>query len=288
MARIEPGELARRLRDGWEPVLVDVRTTAEHRRGRIAGSYHVPLPRAMRRGIDGAGRPVVLVCQHGPRAVAASRRTAGEAWVLRGGFSAWRRAGLPVEGGRTASMLDASCAVLDRLGFEDWRRWAAGSARGRTLEVGAGTARNMRHYPPGVRPILLDPDIDGLRYARGSGRASRAGLVCAEAEALPFRDAALDTLVSTLVLCSVRDPQRAAGEMRRVLADGGRLVGVEHVLPKSRVASGILRRLDPLWSRATQGCHLDRTTIATLRGAGWDVRERRRAMGGFLRSFTAT
>jgi ubiquinone/menaquinone biosynthesis C-methylase UbiE len=46
---------------------------------------------------------------------------------------------------------------------------------------------------------------------------------------LPFADDSFDTVISTLVLCTVSDQQRALSEVRRVLRRNGRLLFIEHV-----------------------------------------------------------
>jgi len=52
---------------------------------------------------------------------------------------------------------DGLCAVLERTGFAEWRRWLASGARGRTLDVGCGTGRGLPLYGAGIRVIGLDP-----------------------------------------------------------------------------------------------------------------------------------
>ncbi|MBE3563751.1 MAG: class I SAM-dependent methyltransferase [Hydrogenibacillus schlegelii] len=79
-------------------------------------------------------------------------------------------------------------------------------------------------------------------------------LIAAFAEALPFADGRLDAVVSTLVLCSVRDPRKAMAEIRRVLKPGGRFLALEHVrIDVLRWAGWALDRLTPAWSRLADG-----------------------------------
>src|SRR5215470_7653604 len=95
---------------------------------------------------------------------------------------------------------DAICAFAEWRGLGRWRRWLVAGARGRTLDLGCGTGRNLPLYPPGVRVIGLDPAWAPLRRARR--RAPHVPLVMGSAEALPFRHGAFDTVVSGLVFCS--------------------------------------------------------------------------------------
>ena len=105
-------------------------------------------------------------------------------------------------------LYDAAMAVLERLGLGPWRRWLAAGARGRTLDLGCGTGRNLPLLPGNARAVGVDPCAQSL--ARARRRAPGALLVQARAEALPFRSGAFDTVASGLVLCSVTDPAAAA------------------------------------------------------------------------------
>ena len=48
-----------------------------------------------------------------------------------------------------------------------------------------------------------------------------------QAESLPIKDASLDVAVGTLVMCSVKDVEKALQEIRRVLKPGGRYLFIE-------------------------------------------------------------
>jgi ubiquinone/menaquinone biosynthesis C-methylase UbiE len=63
-----------------------------------------------------------------------------------------------------------------------------------------------------------------LKHSAVSGE-----VVSAPAEQLPFDDGSFDTVVATMVFCTVSDPHAALHETRRVLAPGGRLLFIEHV-----------------------------------------------------------
>jgi ubiquinone/menaquinone biosynthesis C-methylase UbiE len=146
-------------------------------------------------------------------------------------------------------------------------------ARGRVLEVGIGTGRNLAHYDKGeiTAVIGLDPGLAML--ARARRRARRAGvepeLIGAPAERIPFRDASFDTVLVTYTLCSVADPLAALAEMRRVLKPEGRLLFCEHGLAPDPAVRRWQARLTPLWSKLAGGCRLDRDVPALLRASGF-------------------
>jgi ubiquinone/menaquinone biosynthesis C-methylase UbiE len=162
-----------------------------------------------------------------------------------------------------------------------WREELLGSLFGTVLELGAGTGRNLDHYPPSVeRLILAEPDREMRAILSERARAENRGRVDViedAAERLSLADGSIDAVVSTLVLCSVADPLRALGEVRRVLVPGGRFAFIEHV----RAVDGSRRlvwqkRVEPVWKRVAGNCHLTRDTAETIRTAGFTIEWLRR------------
>lgn len=170
-------------------------------------------------------------------------------------------------------LYDAGMAVIEATGLAKWRRWLVAGARGRTLDVGCGTGRNLPLYPAGVSVIGVDPSPDALRKARA--RAPAVPLVRASAEALPFRDGAFDTVVSGLVFCSVPDAPKGLAEVKRVLGPGGALRMLEHVRSTSPLGGKWQDFIQPAWTWAMGGCHPNRDTEASVAAAGFTVEERR-------------
>lgn len=90
------GEVAERLRAASPPVLLDVRTMGEFRRGHIAGALHIPVQELGRRWQELEGfreREIVVYCATGPRSVNAVnilQKRGFNAVNLRGGMKAWQ------------------------------------------------------------------------------------------------------------------------------------------------------------------------------------------------------
>ena len=152
----------------------------------------------------------------------------------------------------------------------------AGEASGLVLEPGAGNGLNFAHYRLAEMVVAMEPEPTMLRMA--SERASEASvsvrLVRGAAEDLPFPDGTFDTLVVSLMLCSVSNPSAAVAEFRRVLRPGGTLRFMEHVRSRRRFWAGVQDVTAGPWSLFAGGCHPNRDTLATLREAGFDVRGR--------------
>jgi ubiquinone/menaquinone biosynthesis C-methylase UbiE len=148
--------------------------------------------------------------------------------------------------------------------------------RGRVLEIGGGTGANLPHYGPAVTELVITEPEDPM--ARRLERklldhSLPARVVRAPAEALPLEDGSFDYAVSTLVLCTVEDPQRALGEVRRVLKPAGELLFLEHVRSDEPKLARWQDRLQPLQYRIGHGCHCNRATLDNIRTAGFKVPE---------------
>ncbi len=156
------------------------------------------------------------------------------------------------------------------------KRPLLGKLHGTVLEIGPGTGPNLAYYRQGTRWIGLEPNR--YMHARLRDRARRFGITVelhvAPAEKIGLEDASVDAVVSTLVLCSVENPQAVLREIRRVLRPQGRFVFLEHVAAPPGTA---LRRVQglarPLWRWFACGCTLDRDLEEALRKSGFSAVE---------------
>ena len=182
-------------------------------------------------------------------------------------------------------LYDPLCAVAELTGLGRWRRWLVEGARGRTLDLGTGTGRNLPLYQREIRVVGLDPAWPALRRARR--RAPSVPLVAGSAEALPFRDGVFDTVVSGLVFCSVPEPRHALAEVRRVLRPGGALRMLEHVRSTRPWKGRWQDRLQPLWTAIMGGCRPNRETERAVEAAGFRIEPEGRRAKGDMRRFAA-
>lgn len=174
-----------------------------------------------------------------------------------------------------AALYDTLFSGIEKKGMRELRANLLRDARGSTLEIGAGTGFNIPHYTDAVTELVLtEPDRFMAARLRKKLDAEPPAtdavkVVEAPAENLPFDTASFDTVVSTLVLCSVDDPLGTATEISRVLKPGGRLLVLEHVRsPDRERLAGWQDRLERPWGWLFGGCHPNRVTEQTLARAG--------------------
>jgi ubiquinone/menaquinone biosynthesis C-methylase UbiE len=182
-------------------------------------------------------------------------------------------------------LYDAACRVAEAAGLAAWRQWLTSGARGLTLDIGCGTGRNLPLYASDARVVGIERDRHVLRRARR--RAPAVPLLIGRAEALPFRDETFDTVVSGLVFCSVDDPGRGLGEVRRVLTPQGELRMMEHVRSQTRLGAKLQDLLQPSWTWLTGGCRPNRDTEANVQAAGFAIDGDARRADGTMRRFAA-
>ncbi len=159
--------------------------------------------------------------------------------------------------------------------MDDLRPETVGRAHGEVLEIGFGTGRNLRHYrgvqsvwgldpmvTHGVGPVERRIDESPFPVQRTALRADSR---------LPFDAGRFDCVVTTWTLCSIPDPDAALAEMRRVLKPGGHYLFIEHGRARDERTIAWQDRLDPLWQRIAEGCHINRPIDRLVERAGFEL-----------------
>jgi SAM-dependent methyltransferase len=140
------------------------------------------------------------------------------------------------------------------------------------VELGPGVGANFRYLPAGTRLIAIEPNP--AMHARLRERAARHKIELelhdVAGEHLDLPDASADMVVSSLVLCTVRDPAAVLAEIRRLLRPGGRYAFVEHVGAKDRpVLPRVQRMVRRPWAWAFEGCSCERDLASLIANAGF-------------------
>jgi ubiquinone/menaquinone biosynthesis C-methylase UbiE len=176
-----------------------------------------------------------------------------------------------------AAIYDRGFAATEEAGLRAMRAELLAGARGKVLELGAGTGFNLEHYPEAVTELVLtEPDPHMAKRLRAKlSAAGHAGaaerdirVLEAPAERLPVEDDSIDTAVATLVFCTIPDPNAALAELERVLKPGGQLLFIEHVRAEDPGLAHWQDRWERPWRFIGDGCHCNRDTVATIEASG--------------------
>ena len=179
---------------------------------------------------------------------------------------------LPPKRGLRARLFAKAMAGSDThdLLIAPYKRRLLADLRGDVLEIGPGAGANFIYFAPDGRWEGVEPNPYMFRYLRAAAKGRAIDLRTGYTELLPVADQSMDAVVSTLVLCSVRDLEASLAEIRRVLKPGGKYVFIEHVAAPA--GSGLRRwqnGVRPLWSFFADGCQPNRELWRYLEDAGF-------------------
>ena len=140
------------------------------------------------------------------------------------------------------------------------------------VELGSGVGANLRYLPAGSRLVAVEPNPYMHARLRRAARKRNVDLELRSvvAERIDLPDASVDTVISSLVLCTVRDPAAVLAEVRRILTPGGRFSFVEHVVARRRTPTRWLQRvLRRPWAYVFEGCSCERDLASVIESAGF-------------------
>jgi ubiquinone/menaquinone biosynthesis C-methylase UbiE len=184
---------------------------------------------------------------------------------------------------RFAPFYDLGDILFEYLFYRFWRRrlWSKLPA-GDILEVGVGTGKNIRFYPPGAR--VMEVDISPRMLLRAAKRAITRWDVCIEflktdLTGLPFDDNTFDAVVGTFVLMVMPDPLAALREMQRVGKPGSQFFFLEFTRSRNRLVASLQDMLSPL-TRAVYHASLNRPIATVVENSGLKVVNIERVGGG--------
>ncbi|XP_075409087.1 thiol S-methyltransferase TMT1A-like [Tenrec ecaudatus] len=159
--------------------------------------------------------------------------------------------------------------------FTNLQKFAGPSGKLSLLELGCGTGANFKFYPPGCRVTCVDPNPNFEKFLIKSVAESRhlqfERFVVAPGEDMhQVADGSVDVVVTTTVLCSVKDQEQVIKEVRRVLRPGGAFCFWEHVIAKPSTWTYFWQQVfHPLWFLLFGGCNLTRESWKTIEQAGF-------------------
>ncbi|ANU10948.1 type 11 methyltransferase [Planococcus antarcticus DSM 14505] len=170
---------------------------------------------------------------------------------------------------------DTAMKPLEKMRFEKIRAGLVRKAQGKVLEIGFGTGANFRYYQNVERVDAIEPNPAMGHQAVKRIKKLRIPMYLyqAKAEQLPFVDNSFDSVVATLVFCTIPDPELALQEIRRVSKPGAKFLLFEHVKMDQKMMGKTQEALTPIWKKLCDGCHLNRDTLGLVKQSGWDIQK---------------
>lgn len=174
----------------------------------------------------------------------------------------------------TSLFYDRIMTGVETACLAEWRQDLLQQASGSVLEIGAGTGANIPFYTAGATSLVLsEPDAnmrEQLLQKLSPTDSDHISVSADTAESLTAPDATYDTVVLTLVCCSVGNLDTALSEIHRVLKPTGKFLFLEHV----GAGEGSRRRkwqnrVTPVWRKVAGNCHLNRDTEQAILRAGF-------------------
>jgi ubiquinone/menaquinone biosynthesis C-methylase UbiE len=162
---------------------------------------------------------------------------------------------------------------LERRKFKRVRHDLLKSATGKVLEIGSGTGVNLPLYRNVDHVIAIEPSQHMIEQSLSKLKLASVPIevVNASAERLPFEDHTFDTIVATLVFCTIPNVDEAINELKRVCKPNGKILLFEHVKMENTVLSSMQEGLTPLWKKICDGCCLNRETLKAFTSHGLKI-----------------
>jgi ubiquinone/menaquinone biosynthesis C-methylase UbiE len=167
---------------------------------------------------------------------------------------------------RFASIYDKIMNPFEKAGIGKLRNRLVSQAKGDVLEIGSGTGINFPLYRQASSLTAIEPNPFMIEQSklRAEGIKMPIKILESKGEKLPFKDNSFDSIVITLVLCSVMHPKQVLLELQRVCKADGQILILEHVKPDNRVLQFVAEIATPFWRRICDGCHLNRNTVSSI------------------------
>ncbi|ACS90760.1 Ubiquinone/menaquinone biosynthesis methyltransferase [Thermococcus sibiricus MM 739] len=179
---------------------------------------------------------------------------------------------------------------MEMMAFSKYRKKALSLVKGKVLEIGVGTGKNLLYYPPDVEVVGIDFSSGMLEKAEEKRKElglKNVKLLLMDTQNMEFDDNTFDTVVSTFVFCTVPDPVKGLKEAYRVLKPGGRTIFLEHMKSQSKLLNVPLYLMEP-FIKTLLGTSLLRETQKNIEKAGFKIEKVENLFFDIVRLIVAT
>ena len=161
---------------------------------------------------------------------------------------------------------------FEKISLHKRRQEIITKAKGKVLEIGSGGGVNFNYYDSKKIESLdvLDLKFNKFIMNHKLNKEMNINYITANAEKLPFADKSFDTVVATLIFCSINNPNNALKEIHRVLKDDGQLIFIEHVLPHDKFCKDLANSLNGTWKKIAK-CNINCDTYKNIENANFKI-----------------
>ena len=185
---------------------------------------------------------------------------------------------------RVSKVYDFFEQPMEALAFKKWRVLAFQDLKGKVLEVGVGTGKNIPYYPDDVDMTAIDFSEKMLAIAqeKAKGFHKKIQFILMDAQCMDFPDNVFDQVITAFVFCSVPDPVKGLQEIRRVCKPDGKIIMIEHVRSEKKILGLIMDLFNPI-PLHIYGANINRRTVENLQKAGFVNIEVKNLMGDIVK-----
>jgi ubiquinone/menaquinone biosynthesis C-methylase UbiE len=191
---------------------------------------------------------------------------------------------------RIARWYDLLDAPFERKRYQPLRPLLFEGLKGRILDAGVGTGRNIPFYPEGADMVGID--LSPAMLSRAGARRSEVGrevkLMEMDVMHTSFDDNSFDAVVSSFLFCvlSLEHQLPALKELARICKPGGEIRLLEYNYSQNPRKRFVMRLWAP-WVRWAYGAAFDRNTHQYLGDAGLEEVENRFLVEDIVRLIVA-
>lgn len=191
---------------------------------------------------------------------------------------------------RIARWYDLLDAPFERKRYQPLRPLLFEGLKGRILDAGIGTGRNIPFYPEGAEMVGIDlsPAMLSRAWARRSEVGREVKLMEMDVMHTSFDDNSFDAVVSSFLFCvlSLEHQLPALKELARICKPGGEIRLLEYNYSQNPRKRFVMRLWAP-WVRWAYGAAFDRNTHQYLGDAGLEGVENRFLVEDIVRLIVA-
>ncbi len=168
------------------------------------------------------------------------------------------------------NIYDIFMCPLENVFLKSLRKKLIPEAKGNVLEIGAGTGANFKFLDKSKIEEITIADKKLSETVKRNGD-STFKYVEADVTKLPFGDDSFDTVIETLLLCSVDEMDEALKEIYRVLKQGGKFIHIDHGLPEGKGLKRFFNAAAPIWRHFSKSCRINKTYKPAIEGVGFQT-----------------